>query len=446
MSQFQNRRQTSSGRNPHECMKDHVQLAKQRAAKVLKKVIPNNDWGCIVKKFSHCTIKDHDGGRGLQTVWEVNSKGKDKESCMMRCHGDETGLTIKIVVAKSRLADGRALKELTIPDADTIMDLRTFDTGRLIEFRTIPKVSSGRGKEKALGGDLWAVQLFDELEPEYELQRTKRMMRRLESVTLQMPREWIRERRYWPLAPRAQSAIRGNPDALVYHLGGGITLRYSGGCLTSPAAKRALGWEAEKLAPPLDGDGIMTRAACERWRRQAQSVSSTDGDTLQGQCSKGKKSKRLPAKARRRLAVTNRSRVAAGLIPVPSPEVSAQDEDDALAASDLATIFEDVALANDDAGPSGQIPSPAVEMGEEAMLLPSPSPPSLSLLDEQEGYEVSGLPSVIPDSIEGSPPPAVTESIESVEDARSSPSLASSQPVTCRLRTGVRRDYKIPSS
>ena len=287
-------RLTSSGLHPRRGVPQPERLVERRrqagADRILKDLDLPKEWQASVSKVESCSLAEYDGGRGLETVFPT--EGHPKKRCTIICNGNSNELTISLEVAdRHQHPSPHILHRFHLPDDDDRMGIRLYDIDVSIEFREHPrnpKLRKSTRRAESASGRCWVVHLETSMQ-EPVLLKAKRMLRRLESVTGSMPRDWFTYRNYFVKRPLGEPAdgrtIDFSDGVFTQTFVGGYTWRFTGN-LASTEFQEAL---TGKLADKNPQEVVPVRVQPFR-------------------TAKGKKAaKKLPGKQRRLARVQQRS-------------------------------------------------------------------------------------------------------------------------------------------
>ena len=187
-----------------------------------------------VVKVERCGSKEYKGGQGYNGVFEYSDNEKEKR-CTLVGEGNHEGLTLTLeLAAKLKDPSPTILARFNIPDQANLISIRLFDQSLSMDVHLDRKPKTKFATKARAEGDYWAIYFRAHTDP--ELYNAKRMLRRVENVTLGMPDAWFKYRNYFTRTPNVgdeanesqqssqASAVAG--ENLV-NIGGGYTVRFT---------------------------------------------------------------------------------------------------------------------------------------------------------------------------------------------------------------------------
>ena len=229
-------------------------------------------------KVKRCSSKEYNNGQGYKTEFEYSEDEEDKR-CILTAEGGHAGLRLALLIAsQAQDPSPRVLFRFNIPDEKNLVSIRLFDQSRSMDIHLDPKPKSKFAAKARAEADYWSISFS--AGDERDIRNTKRMLRRVENVTLGMPDAWFKYRNYFTRTPNigdeandsqqsSQPSIRVGEN--LVNLGGGHNIRFTG-CLASfewlsleghkniRPARSPIREEAEDGAKERDPNAAVTRA------------------------------------------------------------------------------------------------------------------------------------------------------------------------------------------
>ena len=223
-----------------------------------------NIWRAQLAKVSSCEGADYDGGKGLVIDFEF-SDARPRSRCVLKCDGNHQTLVMTLAVSEQdRDPNPTRLFEIALPNEDDVLDLRIYESTRCLELRLTPK---GKVSSKSEPGKIWSLHFRTEKK---HLGEAKKMVKRLENVTRDMPEAWFSYRNYARSAPKLNEGATGSdsvPSGFSQPITGGHVWHFTG-FLASAEFQRALGNVAadtgEKELDPVPAPKSRSRAKAEK--------------------------------------------------------------------------------------------------------------------------------------------------------------------------------------
>ena len=247
------KRTTSSARQPLPGLPLPERVISKRNDRMFPAVVDPttvNIWRAHLAKVSSCEGTDYDGGKGLVTDFEF-SDARPQSRCVLKCDGNHQTLVMTLAsFEQDRDPNPTRLFEIALPNEDDVLDLRIYESTRCLELRLTPK---GQVSSKSEPRKIWSL-LFRTKQK--HLSDAKKMVKRLENVTRDMPEAWFSYRNYARSAPKINEGATGSgsvPSGFSQPITGGHVWHFTG-FLASPEFQRALGnmaadTEAKELDP-----------------------------------------------------------------------------------------------------------------------------------------------------------------------------------------------------
>lgn len=234
------KRTTSSARQPMQGLPLPERVIHRRKARMFPAVVDPttvNVWRAQLAKVSSCEGTDYEGGKGLITDFEF-SDARPRNRCVLKCDGNHQTLVMTLASSEQ---DGdpnpTRLFEIALPNEDDPLDLRIYESNRSLELRLTPK---GEASSKSEPRKIWSLSFRTEKK---HLSNAKKMVKRLENVTRDMPEAWFSYRNYARSAPKLNKGATGSepaPSGFSQPITGGHVWHFTG-FLASREFQRALG-------------------------------------------------------------------------------------------------------------------------------------------------------------------------------------------------------------
>ena len=202
-----------------------------------------------IENADHGTYRD-----GYQTLFEYSAAEPEK-TALLQAEGDIRKLTLSVQVNAVRQDPSPAiLNKFEITEDTNLYTIRLFDYKWSMDIHVDPR-KVGRGHAK-LPGDYWAIHL--RVHNGEAIKAAKRMLRRVESVALEMPDKWFKYRNFFT-KPSASASVPDTSEtphssqgsategAFEKELPGGYKVRWTG-ALATPMFLRAMGHQ--NIRPP----------------------------------------------------------------------------------------------------------------------------------------------------------------------------------------------------
>ncbi|KAL8973190.1 MAG: hypothetical protein Q9197_002453 [Variospora fuerteventurae] len=215
----------------------------------------DSQWTAEVKKVQRCASTSYDGGRGLETQFEYSPVAPyTQQRCFLVGDGNLEGLTLLLKInAVYQDPNPPVLHRFFIPTDDALVSLRLFDKGMLMEIHVDP---DRVGRRKPVG-DYWAITFRAHSKQEHKNARA--MMRRIESLTREMPDAFFKYRNFFTKVGLAADGKTRSPpreptEGFYQHeLSSGHKMIFTGAFATAPFL-RALGHDIVRPARQVSMD------------------------------------------------------------------------------------------------------------------------------------------------------------------------------------------------
>ena len=289
------KRTTSSARQPMTGLPLPQRVQRRRDARNSSAGVEparTNVWRAQLAKVSSCEGLNYDGGKGLVTVFEFN-EARPSSRCFLKCDGNSQKLVITLsTFVQHQDPSPSGLFEIVLPSEDDLLDLRIYESTRCLELRLTPK---GEASSKQEPRKIWSLFFRTDIK---HLNNAKKMVKRLENVTSEMPEYWFSYRNY-SRSPNLEPPTEGSefvPSVFSQPIVGGHVWNFTG-FFASLEFQRALGNvtadAAEKKSDPLSTRATKTRSqtkaekktkkhAKRRQARQKAAGQLPDDDSLAG--------------------------------------------------------------------------------------------------------------------------------------------------------------------
>ena len=261
------KRTTSSARQPMPGLPLPERVISKRNARLFPAVVDPttaNIWRAQLAKVSSCEGVNYDGGKGLVTDFEF-SDARPRSRCVLKCDGNHQTLVMTLTSSEhDHDPNPTRLFEIALPNEDDVLDLRIYESTRCLELRLTPK---GEVSSKSEPRKIWSLLFRTEKK---HLSNAKKMVKRLENVTRDMPEAWFSYRNYARSAPKLNEGATGSepaPSGFSQPITGGHVWHFTG-FLASREFQRALGnvtGDAEEEASdPVPAPKTRSRAKAEK--------------------------------------------------------------------------------------------------------------------------------------------------------------------------------------
>lgn len=166
------------------------------------------------------------------------SGAQPRRRCVLKYDGNWQ--TLAMTLASSEQAQDpnpTRLFEIALPNEDDLLDLRIYESTRCLELRLTPK---GEVSSKSEPRKIWSLSFRTERK---HLSDAKRMVKRLENVTRDMPEAWFSYRNYSRSAPKLNEGATESdsvPSGFSQPITGGHVWHFTG-FIASLEFQRALG-------------------------------------------------------------------------------------------------------------------------------------------------------------------------------------------------------------
>ena len=222
-----------------------------------------NVWTAQLAKVSSSEGVNYDGGKGLVTDFEF-SEARPSNRCALKCDGNLQKLVITLsTFVQHQDPNPSCLFEIVLPSEDDLLDLRIYESTRCLELRLTPK---GEASSKQEPRKIWS--LFFRTDTKH-LNNAKKMVKRLENVTSEMPEYWFSYRNY-SRSPNLERPMAGSefvPRVFSQHITGGHVWNFTG-FFASLEFQRALGNvtadAGEDVLDPVPAMMTRSRAKAEK--------------------------------------------------------------------------------------------------------------------------------------------------------------------------------------
>ena len=260
------KRTTSSARQPMTGLPLPERVIRKRNARIaIAGVEParTNVWRAQLAKVLSCEGVNYDGGKGLVTVFEF-SEARPSSRCALKCDGNSQKLVITLsTFVQHQDPSPSGLFEIVLPSEDDLLDLRIYESTRCLELRLTPK---GEASSKQEPRKIWSLFFRTDIK---HLNNAKKMVKRLENVTSEMPEHWFSYRNY-SRSPNPEPPTEGSefvPRVFSQHITGGHVWNFTG-FIASLEFQRALGNvtadAGEDVLDPVPAMMTRSRAKAEK--------------------------------------------------------------------------------------------------------------------------------------------------------------------------------------
>ncbi|KAG7005801.1 hypothetical protein G7Y79_00017g041830 [Physcia stellaris] len=276
------------------------------------------DWTAEVAKVQRCSSSEYNGGEGYKVLFEYSDKSLQR--CTLVAAGNIEGLTLRLELgAKHKDPSPIVLYTFNITNDENIYTIRLFDYRMSMDLHVDPR-RGARGRAKPIG-DFWVIYFRGHVEQ--EIKNAKAMLRRVESITLEMPDKWFKCATSAADETPESSQTSATEAAYSEELPGGYNVRWTA-TLASPLFLRAMGHlnirparqQSPETAEVQDeaytskaaaGEARVTRATAKKLKKQgAFRHSSLPLRSKVVENPTTKKQKRAAKKARRELVRRNK--------------------------------------------------------------------------------------------------------------------------------------------
>lgn len=189
-------------------------------------------------KVERCGSKAYKSGEGYNTEFEY-SEAEQNKRCLLTARGNHEGLTLSLALQTVHKGPSpQVLVRSNFPDEANLITIRLFDQSRSMDIRLEPKPKSKFASKARAEGDYWSTTFA--AHNVAAIENAKKMLRRVENVTLEMPDAWFKYRNYFTRTPNigdeADDSQEEQPSVAVgrnrVELGGGHSITFTG-CLAS---------------------------------------------------------------------------------------------------------------------------------------------------------------------------------------------------------------------
>ncbi len=256
------KRTTSSARQPMTGLPLPERVVRKRNARNARageEPARTNKWRAQLAKVSSCEGVSYDGGKGLVTDFEFSDAQPSRRFALI-CDGNSQKLVMTLNCSVGHQdPNPSCLFEIELPNEDDVLDLRIYESTRSLELRLTPKGEASSKKEPR---KIWSLHFRTE---QKHLGDAKKMVKRLENVTSEMPEDWFLYRNY-SSSPNVEGATEGSefvPSVFSQSITGGHVWNFTG-FFASLDFQRALGHvtadPAEKDSDPVSTSKTKTRS------------------------------------------------------------------------------------------------------------------------------------------------------------------------------------------
>ena len=230
------KRTTSSARQPMQGLPLPERVIHRRNARIAPAVVEPatvNVWRAQLAKVSSCEGADYDGGKGLVTDFEF-SDARPRSRCVLKCDGNYQTLVMTLASSEQdQDPNPTCLFEIALPNEDDLLDLRVYESNRSLELRLTPK---GEASSKSEPRKIWSLSFRTQKK---HLSNAKKMVKRLENVTCDMPEAWFSYRNYSRSAPKLNEGATGSdsaPSGFSQPITGGHVWQFTGSLLVESSS------------------------------------------------------------------------------------------------------------------------------------------------------------------------------------------------------------------
>ncbi len=223
-------------------------------------------WRAHLAKVLSCEGASYDSGKGLLIDFEF-SDARPQSRCILICNGSSQRLVMTLTFyAQDQDPNPTHLFEVVLPNEDDLLDLRIYESTRCLELRLTPKGEASSMREPR---KIWS--LFFRTEQK-QLKDAKKMVKRLENVTREMPEGWFSYRNYSSTVPTHNEGATEESDSVpsVFSqlITGGHVWNFTG-FIASLDFQRALGHVAAD-AGEKESDPVPTLKTKAKTKSQAR--------------------------------------------------------------------------------------------------------------------------------------------------------------------------------
>ncbi|KAL8826995.1 MAG: hypothetical protein Q9191_003456 [Dirinaria sp. TL-2023a] len=156
-------------------------------------------WSAEVSKAELSDSRAHQEGKPYQSAFEY-SEDKKNSRCVLLAEGNHEALTLTLVAVRERNdPNPRIVADFSIPREGFVYSIRLFDQSRSMDVHVESKPKTRFAAKARAESRYWKIAF--RAHDETELYNTKRMLRRVENLTLEMPDEWFNYRNYFTRTP-----------------------------------------------------------------------------------------------------------------------------------------------------------------------------------------------------------------------------------------------------
>ena len=258
------KRTTSSARQPMTGLPLPERVSRKRNARSgSTEVEPARTkiWRAHLARALSCEGVNYDSGKGLLTDFEF-SDARPQSRRILICNGSSQRLVMNLTFhVQDQDPNPTRLFEIILPNEDDLLDLRIYESTRCLELRLTPKGEASSRREPR---KIWSLFFHTE---QKQLKDAKKMVKRLENVTREMPGDWFSYRNYSSSVPTlnegATEEFNSVPSVFSQPITGGHVWNFTG-LIASLEFQRALGHvtadAGEKESDPVPALKTKTKA------------------------------------------------------------------------------------------------------------------------------------------------------------------------------------------
>lgn len=177
----------------------------------------------------------HQERQPYQRAFEYSEYQRESR-CALFAEGNHEALKLTLMLARgSNDPSPEIVAHFSIPREGYLYSIRLFDQSRSMDVHVEPKPKTKFAAKARAEARYWSIAF--RAHDETELYNTKRMLRRLENLTLEMPDEWFTYRNYFTRTPNVgdeadETQQSGQPSVEVgrnrVELAGGHSITFTG--------------------------------------------------------------------------------------------------------------------------------------------------------------------------------------------------------------------------